>query len=796
MEFSKTDEKSLAGIAHEMLKDISINTPEVLKAHVQEICKSLQEGAPTAEKANDAGSVDNLKACASFAKKYSKDIPQDRKFVQAMTNFALYGTPPEAAKHAVSIIMAASEKKEMMAKDLVHRCVKDFRYGDDGFLSRLAALSQLWLLAPTEIDKDGDAVVDIAIKDILLQVRTPSTTAADDYLWSPEIETECAAKCWALKILVNRLRSHSTSSTLAEVAAPIYNLLSKLISNEGELASAKNTPPTHKPRLRLLAARLYLKLCTSKQHEALLTPLAFNHLAEVAQDALFPVRSSFLIRLKKYLSRTQLPPRFYTIPFLLAFEPDTKFKDETATWLKSRVVYFSGLKQQISSSSTLATVPASKTAALATKASTVLELVFARLISLLAHHPDYGPSSSDLIDFARYILFYLSNAANSENISLIYHVAQRVKGCQDAVSPNTPPSVTASTPDDGEEAAKEQSFDERLYTLSDLAQLTIRVYEESHNWSIQTLPTAARLTLPRSLFREIQDHDRSMDIADRIYLPDVEEIREGVEGLVRRLKSNASGLSRKRRSEGLGGDEGGVSKKVKKSLPVRGSKPKPPKASKSKKNHTTSAKKTATWDSNAEDEDDDDSAPSSSENDDNRSHAQAHSRNAPNSTISPNTSRRRSARVSGVSYRERRDEEDDEEMEELNGEDKMDGEGGGEEGGEEEVDEEPSPGPASAKIHSKSKPSPKSKVPKTSPPKAKATSPPKPKTKPKAKPKVPKTNVATGNEAGRRRSTRSKTLAMPVKQDVQEGRKEENEKEKEGEGSGSGSELSDISGSE
>ena len=784
MEFSKTDEKSLAGAAHEMLKDISSRTPEVLKAHVQEICKSLEEDAPAAGKANDFGSVDNLKACASFAKKYSKDIPQDRKFVQAMTNFALHGTPPEAAKHAVSIIMAASEKKEMVAKDLIHKCVKDFEYGKNGFLSRLAALSQLWLLAPTEIDKDGDTVIDIAIKETLLQVRTPSIPPSDEYLWSPEVETECAAKCWALKILVNRLRSHSTPSTLAEVAEPIYALLSTLISKEGELSSAKNTPPTHKPRLRLLAARLYLKLCTSKPHEVLLTPLAFNRLAEVAQDALFPVRSSFLARLKKYLTRNQLTPRFYTIPFLLAFEPDAKFKDETATWLKSRVVFFSGLKQQISSS-TSATALTSKTAALATKASTVLELVFARLISLLVHHPDYGSSSSDLIDFARYILFYLSNVANSENISLIYHVAERVKGYRDAISPNTPLYVKAPTPDDGEEPVEEQSFDQRLYTLSDLAKLTVRLYEESHNWSIQTLPSAARLTLPRSLYTEIKDHDTAMDIADRVYLPDVDEIREGVEGLVRRLKTNTSGLSRKRRSDGLGLDEHGGSKKAKKYLPLRESKPKPPKASKpaskSKKKNATSAKKTATWDSDAEDEDEDDSALSSS---DEEHHAHSHEEREPK--VSPNTSgRRRSGRVSGVSYKERKDEEDDEEME-IHDDNQDEAHAENDEGDEAE-ERDPSPAPATVSAKSKLKPSSKSRTPKTTPPKVKSTSVP----KAKPKPKLPKTKVAAGH--GSRRSTRSKAststvTGTPVKPDAQaEGEGDEEEV--------SGSELSDVSGS-
>ena len=103
MEFARTDENGLASTAHEVLRELSSRTPEVLKAHVQEICRLLQDDAPSATNANDPGAVDNLKACASFASRFANEIPQDRKFSQSLSKYALYGTPPEAAKYAVSI---------------------------------------------------------------------------------------------------------------------------------------------------------------------------------------------------------------------------------------------------------------------------------------------------------------------------------------------------------------------------------------------------------------------------------------------------------------------------------------------------------------------------------------------------------------------------------------------------------------------------------------------------------------------------------------------------------------------
>ncbi|MCJ1378969.1 hypothetical protein MMC17_002068 [Xylographa soralifera] len=630
MEFSRTDEKSLGSIAHEVMKDISSRTPEVLKAHVSELCRLLQEEAPSPDKPNDVSAVDDLKACAAFARKFPGEIPQDQEFTQAMTSFALRGSPPETAKHAISIMMAASKKKEVLAKDLARRCIKNFKYGSPGFVSRLAALSQLLLLAPAELGADSDAIIDIATKEILLQVRTTFDEGLERYQWAASIDEECDAKCWALKILTNKIRSHTDASTLQKVAEPVYTLLTTLVSNEGELSKKNSTPPNHKSRLRLTAARLLLKLCVSKPHESLLTPAAFNELAEVAQDALFPVRSSFLQRLKKYLAQTKLPPRFYVMPFLLAFEPDEVLKAETITWIKSRAAFFASLKSQQATGTVSKTQPASK-------ASTVLESVFARLLSLLAHHPDFGDSAEELLDSARYIMFYLSTVANEDNISLIFHIAQRVKGCRDVVSPSPSPSGDLDESID---------YSERLYVLSDLAQQAIHSFIDAHNWSLQTLPSLTRLNLPRSLFAEIKDHEEAITTAEKNFLP--EGVKQGLEIQVRTTLRKAKSGSKKRKSEGAEDSLKAKKAKTARSLPIRDGK-----AAKERKKVRASGKGES-WDDDADE----------SEPDDARERGSSEVRE-----------RRRSGRVSAVasgpgkSYAERDDEEDERELEELNGPD-------------------------------------------------------------------------------------------------------------------------------
>lgn len=532
--YSRADADGLSEVAHEMLRDISTRTPEVLKAQIQEICGHLQKEFPSAGKANDSSALNDLKACAAFAARYPKEIPKDRKFIHAMMAFAFHGTPAQASKLAVSVILAASDKKELHAREIAQHCTKGFAYGSKNFLCKLAAISQSMLLAPEQTEKYGDSITDIAIDQILLQRRSDTKLPGENYAWSDEIDEECQAKIWALKILVNRVRACNDPETTAELARPVLSMLSKLISSMGDILPTNDTPPTHRSRLRLTAARLSLKICTKHSAHSLFTPIMFNGLSLVIQDKLRPVRTMFLDRLKKYLAANKLPLRFYTLPFLMAFEPVRSLQLDTATWLRNRTAYFHNVQ---------------KGSAQDSKNAVLMESIFARFLSLLAHHPDYSSEVDDLADFSHYILFYLNSVAGEENLSLIYHIAQRVKQMRDAVIPS-------------------DEMDENLYHLSDLAQMIIRKFEDAQNWSMQTQPGKAGL--PRGLFTEIKDHEEAQTIADKDFL--APEMEERVDAIIRsNMKASRSGhQSRKRRSE-IEGTEDNASKDSKriKTLPVR-----------------------------------------------------------------------------------------------------------------------------------------------------------------------------------------------------------------------------------
>ena len=560
MAISRTDENGLAESAHEVLKEISTRHPEVLRTQVQQMCKDLEARAPTASEAEDMSAPDTLKACAAFARKFPGEISRDWKFLGAMTNFALYAQSTRAAKHAVSVILAVADKKEMYAKELIQKAVKDCTYGSQHFLTRLATISQITLRAPGTANAEADTIVQIALKNVLLCNHEPSSEA-DAYTWSSKPSDETIAKELALKIMVNRCRSeedNGDSASFHEVSTPLYAILTKLITNEGELHPAKNTSSKHKPRLRMAAARFLLKLCSHERRcEDLVTPKLFNEIALVALDRLAPVRTGFVNQLKKYIGQNRLNSRWYTILFVLAFEPDTELKSSTITWLRSRVQYLALRQMQHQAHGEAAH-------------ENVMEATFARLLSLLAHHPDYPDKASEeyrdeLVDFARYIVFYLSAVGNEDNLSLIFHVAQRVKQTRDAITGTAEAS-------------------ERLYVLSDLAQACIRYFadlmshQKGHSANVNMLQTwPGKFKMPAALFAALPSHDIAQQIADKNFLP--EDIAGELEKLVKScMKTSRPGhhvskaAERKRKSDAQDNEE--AEKPIKKSkrtatLPVR-----------------------------------------------------------------------------------------------------------------------------------------------------------------------------------------------------------------------------------
>ncbi|EXJ83418.1 hypothetical protein A1O1_07041 [Capronia coronata CBS 617.96] len=564
MEISRSDEAGLGEVAHEVLKEISAGHPEVLKSHIQSLCRELEENAPSSTKAEEPGMAETLRACAGFARKYPADVPAERKFLTSLTHFALFSKSPRAAKHAVSIILLIADKKEMYAKDMLSKALKDCEPDSPHFLARLATISQVCLLAPAIANLHADAI-QLVTSNVLERNRS-SGSQNDPNAWDELPDDEIQSKELALKILVNRCRAQDEKSDddgFAKSAKDAFDYLIALIRNEGEVAPSRDTPSAQKNRLRLVAAHFILKLCSHKRKcEEFVDASTFISIAMIMINPPNPVRTGFVNALKKYLGHNRLAHRWFTPLFLLAFEPDIELRTSVVNWIKGRVQFFARQQLQVKSADKKLH-------------QNVMESIFARLLSLLAHHPDYPSQESEdfdgeLLDFSKYIIFYLFAVSTEDNLSLIFHIAQRVKGARDGIT--------------GTEEASE-----RLYVLSDLSQAVIRNYADlmpAHAKGVNLLQTwPGNVTLPRSLFKALPSHEAAQEIAEKNYLP--EDVATGLEKLVRtyikELKGashstrKAAGGEKKRKSEAIGLDDDGVgvdrkkvTKKPKKStLPLR-----------------------------------------------------------------------------------------------------------------------------------------------------------------------------------------------------------------------------------
>lgn len=199
----------------------------------------------------------------------------------------------------------------------------------------------------------------------------------------------------------------------------------------------------------------------------------FGKLVTFAQDRSYYARERFYAKLVKYLhSRKLLHPRFNVILFLTPLDPEEEIKQIAITSINSRLRIVR---------------PPTRT--------TMFESIIIFLLHALSHHDDFETGVSDLEHFAIYVEFFVETVGNSENASLIYHLAGQLKTVKDA---------------------RAQEHPEYLYILSELAQLVIKAKAQEHHWVLPTYP--GQVDLPKDLFQPLSP-DEASKVRKTDYLP-------------------------------------------------------------------------------------------------------------------------------------------------------------------------------------------------------------------------------------------------------------------------------------
>lgn len=413
-----------------------------------------------------------LKFIAAYAKESSDSLSGTSLAV--MVDIVKRSQDEAAVKHATTILCFNQEQNDLVG-NVLKECSEELDYDDSRLTQKLSCFAQCALYAPLLFEPYSDSVISFVINEVLLKVRQneDEKNARSEEEWSdPDRSTILRSKC--LSIICNRLRANANSDTASELGAPFIQMLHNIFEREGALGEGGELASYIASRLRLDAGKCVLKLAKIPAYEKLISPQIVDQLSQFVWDVAIQVRSSFIRKLRALVQTNAISIRYIAITFLCAFEPDEALKTEMNQWLKSMV-------------------------ALHRRGNTyAVEQSLPDLLSILAHNPDYESELEDCEAFLHYVEFFLDITATQNTISLLYHLAQRVKQTADAVYP---------------------AKSERLYLLSDLCQMMIEARAKHYGWSLQVYPK--NLKLPKNRFAALESTRQAHEVFSHLLYKDI-----------------------------------------------------------------------------------------------------------------------------------------------------------------------------------------------------------------------------------------------------------------------------------
>jgi sister-chromatid-cohesion protein PDS5 len=499
IECANSDRGWVSDVARRFLQEVSQGEPTLMDNYSDQLQRSISDNAPSSSRPNEPGVAATLKSFSLFARSRPEGVATQTGFAKKLMAYALFGQPIATAKHAVTIIMSLSDEHKIVhAVTLMNKVMEDFGTDAPHFLNRLATVCQLELLAPTVTLEHAEQIREITVQKLILQTRKRAADDDPDWVSDAEMDDELMAKRLALRVAVNGLRAAATSEGANNISIrprgqATLKMLRALIAQRGEVATAKNTPKHYRSRLVLEAALLSLKLCTIQLVDEMYSAADFNRLALVAQDSVPQVRHLFVKKLQKYLGQRRLRARFNTIVFLTAFEPDSEFRGRIETWLRSMARGSDNDSRQPMTS------------------------VIARLVSLLAHHPDYSSQPENLLDFGRYLVYFVNLVATEANLGRIVAYTEKVKQTNDGIDAEKTP---------------------RIRLLCDMAQCVLTRWQDKKGWSFQVC--SDKVGLPIGLYAPLSSHEEAQEVAKTIYLPSA--VEEKLDAYIRNLDRKARDL--------------------------------------------------------------------------------------------------------------------------------------------------------------------------------------------------------------------------------------------------------------
>ncbi|KAJ7160887.1 armadillo-type protein [Mycena filopes] len=463
----KNDNEMASENALKLLTFVSRHIPALYKSHIGELVKGVAD-----EKLPRLVEM-SLQALAAIVRWDEKAAPNDKRTLDRIKRLALEGTFRQA-KFAARFLAFAKNKAAV--------CVEVVEAISDGLVNaapeilvaHVAVLAQFARFAPDAFEHRSDVLTEFLLKRLLMvptHLLDDAMDTEEEWADDSEVSDNLRAKILAIKVFRNRSLSHAAADNALEMATPVLKMLATLLDNGGSFVADSGEDPKVMSRMRLQAAVSLLHLSTITAYCKAIAP-RFVKLALVVQDTAFEVRISYLRKLVKLSHPQKVPAHYNVIPFLTVHDPENDVKSLAKS-------YVTGVMQKM---------PAAKRVQ-------HMEMMFIRLLHLLAHHPDFATSQEEMLDIAKYIQFYIGQIGNSDTISLLYHLAMKAKTVRDSES---------------------ELYSENLYVVSELAQELIKIWAHSNSLNIATYP--GKVKLPGDILRPLPNSETSKKIMETVYL--------------------------------------------------------------------------------------------------------------------------------------------------------------------------------------------------------------------------------------------------------------------------------------
>ncbi|KAF5383320.1 hypothetical protein D9615_004981 [Tricholomella constricta] len=474
-----------------LLTYVSKHSPAFYKSHMSELTKAIadEKNTPLVETC--------LHALAGVLHWDKKLIPTDKRTLERITRFSLQSNE-RIAKFAARILAVSGDASA--CDSLVELIVDDLAESSpEKLVAHVAVLAQIARFAPEAFEHQSDVIMTFLLKQILMVPTLPDPAQKDDmdvdeeWVADEDVAPTLRAKILVLKVCRYRSLAHASSDKALEISTPVLKMFATLIEHSGSFTGQAGEDPKVMSRMRLQAAVSLLHLSTINIYAQTMIQ-KFIRLAVTVQDSCYNVRILFLTKLISLLQPRKLPPRYNVIPFLTVHDPESDVKALASS-------YITGALRKMR--------PNIRTEH--------FEIIFIRLLHLLAHHPDFSKSHEELLDISKYIQFYIDLVATSENVSLLFHLALKGKSVRDSES---------------------HAYTENLYVIAELAQEMIKSYASSRSWSVQSYP--GKIRLPADILRPLPNPEAAKVINKTIYLPE-----DTIEWLANLLKPKAEKKERK-----------------------------------------------------------------------------------------------------------------------------------------------------------------------------------------------------------------------------------------------------------